>query len=95
MVYGHSSGYSWDVSQYTKIFRRVNELQAGDRVYVSYENRQYVYEVTHQQTIAPHDTTPFSGQGEELILFTCWPPDSIKTRLLVHAKPVTDIAAAQ
>lgn len=88
MVYGHSSGYAWDVSQYTKIFRRVNELKAGDRVTVTYKDRLYTYEVTHQQEISPTDIRPFTGDGEELILYTCWPPDSIKKRLIVHSKPV-------
>jgi len=92
MIYGHSSGYAWDVSQFTKIFRRVNELQTGDRVYVNYEGKQYVYQVTTQETVEPHDTRPFSGEGEELILFTCWPPDSAETRLLVHAEPVREVA---
>ncbi len=91
MVYGHSSGYAWDVSEYTKIFRRVNELQNGDRVYVTFDGTLYIYEVTRQQVINPSDVTPFMGNGEELILYTCWPPDSIDTRLLVHAKPVARI----
>ncbi|MCB9808647.1 S-layer homology domain-containing protein [Candidatus Peribacteria bacterium] len=95
MVYGHSSGYPWDVSQYTKIFRRINELKVGDRVYVTYAGNLYVYEVTHEQTIAASsagDAFKDDGSGEELILFTCWPPDSISQRYLVHAVPVETIA---
>lgn len=88
MIYGHSSGYPWDVSQYTKIFRQVNELQSGDKVYVTYEGTLNVYQVTNQQQIDPNDIRPFQGAGEELILFTCWPPDSTKTRLIIHAQPV-------
>ncbi len=91
LVYGHSSGYAWDVSQYTKIFRRVNELKSGDRVYVTYAGKLFIYEVTGQQTINPSDVSPFMGNGEELILYTCWPPDSIATRLLVHARPIARI----
>ena len=95
MVYGHSSGYPWDVSEFTKIFRRINELQDGDKVYVTYAGNLYIYQVTHEQTIlaknaneAFHD----EGVGEELILFTCWPPDSIAQRYLVHAVPVETVA---
>jgi LPXTG-site transpeptidase (sortase) family protein len=90
LVYGHSSGYPWDVSRFTKIFRTVNQLKAGDRVTVHYQGKDLVYEVTYQEQIKPTDTRPFSGEGEELILYTCWPPDSIATRLIVHAKPVTN-----
>jgi len=95
MVYGHSSGYPWDVSQYTKIFRKVNQLEPGDKIYVTYSGKLYIYQVTHEQTILAKDTTPFqdNGSGEELILYTCWPPDSIQQRYLVHAVPVETIAA--
>jgi LPXTG-site transpeptidase (sortase) family protein len=92
MIYGHSSSYSWDVSKYTKIFSRVNQLKAGDKVYVTYNGTLYVYQVTTQQTISPTDIKPFQGKGEELILFTCWPVGTAKTRLLVHAMPVTTVA---
>lgn len=92
MVYGHSSSYAWDVSPYTKIFTKVNQLTAGDRVYVTYNGKLYVYQVTGQQTIKPTDTAPFKGKGEELILFTCWPVGSVKSRLIVRAAPVTTVA---
>ncbi|MBU0767257.1 sortase [Patescibacteria group bacterium] len=94
MIYGHSSGYPWDVSQYTKIFRKVNQLTVGDRIYVTYENKLFAYEVNYKQTIAASDTSPFndSGSGEELILYTCWPPDSISQRYLVHSVPVSAVA---
>ena len=96
MVYGHSSGYPWDVSEYTKIFRRINELQPGDRVYVTYAGTLYIYEVSHEQTIIAkdaHKAFQDQGEGEELVLFTCWPPDSIAQRYLVHAVPVETVAA--
>ncbi len=95
MVYGHSSGYPWDVSEYTKIFRKINELEPGDKVYVTYAGNLYVYEVTYEQTIlASKADEAFrdNGDGEELILFTCWPPDSISERYLVHAVPVETVA---
>jgi LPXTG-site transpeptidase (sortase) family protein len=95
MVYGHSSGYPWDVSEYTKIFRRINELSPGDKVYVTYAGKLHVYKVTHEQTIIAKDANKAfqdEGVGEELILFTCWPPDSIAQRYLVHAVPVETVA---
>ena len=94
MVYGHSSGYPWDVSQYTKIFRKVNKLNVGDKIYVTYEGNLHEYEVSRKQTIDASDTSPFQedGSGEELILYTCWPPDSIQQRYLVHALPVSTVA---
>ncbi len=92
LIYGHSSSYSWDSSSFTKIFRTINQLKAGDKVYISYNGQQYTYEVTFQEQVDPADTSRYSTSGEELILYTCWPPDSIKTRLLVHAKRVNNVA---
>lgn len=95
MVYGHSSGYPWDVSEFTKIFRRINELKEGDKVYVTYAGKLHIYQVTHEQTIIAKDANKAfmdEGVGEELILFTCWPPDSISQRYLVHAVPVETVA---
>lgn len=92
LIYGHSSSYSWDQSSFTKIFRTVNKLKAGDMVYLTYNGRKYTYEVTFQEQVDPKDTSRYSTSGEELILYTCWPPDSIATRLLVHAKPVGNVA---
>lgn len=92
LVYGHSSGYPWDVSQYTKIFRTVNKLNKGDQVYVTYNGNLYVYEVSYENTVPAGDTSAYSGDGEELILYTCWPPDSISQRYLVHAFPVKTVA---
>lgn len=93
LIYGHSSSYSWDASSFTKIFRTINQLRAGDKVYLSYNGQQYTYEVTYQEQVDPADTSRYSTAGEGLILYTCWPPDSIKTRLLVHAKRVNNVAA--
>ncbi|PIQ76228.1 hypothetical protein COU78_04680 [Candidatus Peregrinibacteria bacterium CG10_big_fil_rev_8_21_14_0_10_49_24] len=94
MIYGHSSGYPWDISEFTKIFRKVNQLKPGDKIYVTYEGKLHTYEVTHEQTIAAKDSSPFSdnGAGEELILYTCWPPDSIAQRYLVHARAIDTVA---
>ncbi len=94
LIYGHSSGYPWDKSQYTKIFRKINELKTGDKVYVTYDGKLNVYEVTYEESVPAGDTSRYNddGKGEELILYTCWPPDSIAQRYLVHAVPVQKIA---
>lgn len=89
LVYGHSSSYSWDVSEYTKIFRQINKLKPGDKVYIAYGGKTHTYEVTHSQTVDASDMSAYQqNSGERLILYTCWPPDSISQRYLVYAKPV-------
>lgn len=94
LVYGHSSSYSWDVSKFTKIFRQINKLAVGDLVYVNYGGKQRTYRVTFKQTVPAGDTSAYAQKGsEELILYTCWPPDSISQRYLVHASPVDTVAS--
>lgn len=93
LIYGHSSSYAWDVSKYTKIFRQINKLAIGDIVSVNYNGKAYSYKVTYKQTVPANDLSAYKGgRGEELILYTCWPPDSIKERYLVHAVPVSEVA---
>lgn len=89
LVYGHSSSTSYDISEYTKIFRKINGLKPGDKVYIAYQGKTFTYEVTYSQTVDATDMSAYQkNTGEELILYTCWPPDDIKQRYLVHAKPV-------
>lgn len=94
MIYGHSSGYPWDLSKFTKIFRTINEVQVGTKIYVTYEGKLHVYQVTEKKTIPASDKTAFEPdeKGEQLVLYTCWPPDSISHRYLVYAVPVETIA---
>ena len=93
LVYGHSSSYPWDISSYTKIFRQINKLGVGDKVYVNYGGSTHAYEVTYTHTVPAKDMSAYrGGSSEELILYTCWPPDSISQRYLVHAKRVEEIA---
>lgn len=93
LIYGHSSSYAWDVSSYTKIFRQINKLNVGDAINITYNGKVYSYQVTYKQTVPAGDMSAYQGgSSEELILYTCWPPDSIKERYLVHAKPVAAVA---
>ena len=87
LVYGHSSGYPWDTSSYTKIFRSINKLKNGDMVYVTYNGRLYTYAISGHKTVSAKDTKEYQpdGSGEKLILYTCWPPDSISQRFLQFA----------
>lgn len=94
LIYGHSSGYPWDLSQYTKIFRTINKVAVGARVYVTYKGKMHVYRVTAKKTVPAKDSSYLEpdDKGEQLILYTCWPPDSITNRFLVLAEPIETIA---
>ena len=90
LLFGHSSGYSWDHSNYKTILREINKLQNGDRIYINYKEKGYVYEVFDSQIIpASQDHTLVENDNaNELALYTCWPPNSIAQRYVVYGKPV-------
>ena len=90
ILFGHSSGYSWDHSPYKTILRQIDKLQAGDRIYLNYHERGYVYEVFNHEIIpASQDYKLLEDQNtNELAMYTCWPPNSIAQRYVVYGKPV-------
>lgn len=94
MIYAHSSDFPWNDPTYAQIFSTINKLKNGDRVYVTYENKLHIYEINGSKVVSPKDMAPFQsdGSGEQLILYTCWPPRSIAQRLLKFASPVQTIA---
>ena len=58
-------------------------------IYVTYDAGVYEYQVTEKETIPAYDIHSLQdGADEELILYTCWPPDSVSQRYLVRARPV-------
>ena len=93
MIYAHSSDWPWKNPEFAQIFRRLNKLAVGEQIYVTFEGKLYVYEITGNAVVSPKDVSSYSDSGqEELILYTCWPPDSTKSRYLVFASPVETIA---
>lgn len=90
LLFGHSSGYSWDHSDYKTILREIDNLGNGDRIYINYKEKGYVFEV-YNSIIIPAAEDSMLVQNEtnnELALYTCWPPNSIAKRYVVFGKPV-------
>ena len=90
VLFGHSSGYSWDPSNYKTLLREINRLQNGDLIYLNYHEKGYVYQVFRSEILpAAEDYTLVMNPDENVLsLYTCWPPNSIKERYVVYGKPV-------
>lgn len=90
VVFGHSSGYSWDNSPYKELLRKIDRIQSGDKIYINYKEKGYVYSVFKSDIIsATKDYKIMENQGlDELVLYTCWPPSSISHRYIVYGKPI-------
>ena len=88
VIFGHSSGYSWDNSAYKTILRQIDKIQTGDLIYINYHEKGYVYRV-YKEEVLPAEQLTFIMKdpgAEDLALYTCWPPDSIQKRYVVYAE---------
>lgn len=87
VLFGHSSGYNWDSSSFKQILRQIDQLEVGDRIYVNYQEKGYVYQIFNKEIMPANllaDVMQDYGY-EEMALYTCWPPDHISHRYVVYA----------
>jgi LPXTG-site transpeptidase (sortase) family protein len=93
-LFAHSTDNFWNAGRYNAIFYLLKDLEAGDEVVVFYQGERYNYTVTGKKVVdasdVDHITKANTGQ-EELILQTCWPPGTTWKRLLVFARPNSDV----
>ena len=90
-LFAHSTDNFWDAGRYNAVFYLLNKLVVGDDVIVFYENKRHNYKVTETKIVESDDTHYIAsnlGQGERVILQTCWPPGTAWKRLLVFAEPL-------
>jgi len=86
VVLGHSAPANWPDIKFERAFSRINELNPGDAIIVSYLGKTYLYQVTRTQII--EKGKDFSGApvaGNTLILVSCWPPGHDQKRIAVEA----------
>ncbi len=87
VLFGHSSGYSWDNSSYKHLLRQINRLGLGDLIYINYQEKGYIYQVSNKEILPANklDVVLKDYNYEEIAMYTCWPPDSISQRYVVYA----------
>lgn len=91
-VYGHSVlTWFYNPKNYKTIFSTLDQLDTGDELYVSYNNKQLTYKVENKEFLSPQSVGPLTtfkpGYLNEstLTLMTCWPAGTKAKRLLVKA----------
>ena len=91
VLFGHSSGYSWDNSPYKTILNQINKLHNGDNIYLNYKEKGYAYEIFKSDIIPASEDYRIieNPRSNELALYTCWPPNSISHRYVVYGKPLS------
>lgn len=91
-LFAHSTDNFWNVGRYNAVFYLLNKMEKGDDVTIFYSGKRFDYIVNDTQIVDPSDTHYIAsniGQGERVILQTCWPPGTAWKRLLVFAVPKT------
>lgn len=89
-LFAHSADNFWNVGRYNAVFYLLKELENGDDITVFFNGTRYDYDVSDKQVVDASDISHITsniGQGEKLILQTCWPPGTAWKRLLVFARP--------
>ncbi len=89
-LFAHSADNFWDVGRYNAVFYLLKDLNQGDDISIFFQDKRYNYAVYDKKIVDPSEVGYLAaniGQGERLILQTCWPPGTAWKRLLIFAKP--------
>lgn len=83
---GHSSYYWWSKGKYNTVFARLNQVTAGDLVYVYYQNSKYIYRINKTFVVRPEQVDVLNPtSAATLTLMTCTPVGTNLKRLIVTA----------
>jgi sortase A len=91
-LFAHSTDNFWSVGRYNAVFYLLNKMEVGDDIVLFFAGKRYNYKVSETRVVDPSDVSFINsalGQGERIILQTCWPPGTAWKRLLVFANPVS------
>jgi LPXTG-site transpeptidase (sortase) family protein len=89
IILGHSAPPDSPNVKYYWVFVRINELVAGDEVYVFFNNRKYEYTVTGKFFLERGEEIPqdsLTNDTNVLLLISCWPPETGTRRIAVEAE---------
>lgn len=88
---GHSSNDVIDPGEYKFIFARLDKLNEGDTIYLTYDDVRYTYRITGSKVVKPTelDALQVGDDKPTLTLITCTPLGTSLNRLLVYADQIS------
>ncbi len=92
-MFAHSTDYFYNVSSYNAVFYLLYKLEPGDEIDIFYKGVRHKYFVYDRRIVKP-DQVEFLTQKtsqEELRLQTCWPLGTTLERLIVFARPASEV----
>lgn len=88
-IFGHSSYYKNKPGDYKEVFKRLNELAAGDVFKIRHGSETLNYKISKSFTIADDDTSVLNQTENEIVtLMTCWPPGTLEKRWIIQAERI-------
>lgn len=91
VIVGHSSDYPWSDGQYKNVFALLDKLVIGDQIIIPYGSQRYIYEVSETKIVRPTELTVLGKTATPTVtLLTCYPVGTTRSRLIVHAKLVSN-----
>lgn len=93
-LFAHSTDNWWNINRYNAVFFLLKELKQGDQIDIFYKGRRYAYKATEINIVEATEVKYLVEPSNEeiLVLQTCWPPGTTLKRLIVTAKPLSNIA---
>lgn len=90
-LFAHSTDNPLNFSRYNAVFYLLDKMEPKDQVEIYYKGNYYHYLVEKKDILEANDTRYLVPQFQQeiLILQTCYPPGTIKKRLIVVAKRIT------
>lgn len=88
-IFSHSSVSFLEATRYNSIFYLLHNLENDDEITIYYQDKPISYTITNKKIVSA-DAIEYlenSGNKEQLILMTCWPPGTTLKRLLIQAEP--------
>lgn len=91
-IFGHSTDYPWNISQFSAYFYPLRYLEKGEEIIIIYQGENYLYKVTEKKVADANelDYLVSTVNEERLVLQTCWPPGTTWKRLIVIARPISE-----
>lgn len=88
-IFGHSSYYWWDWSEYNSIFANLEMIGIGDEIIVKSRGRLLIYRVKNTKVVESNDLSVLEqGAGYNLTLMTCTPLGTDLRRFIVESELV-------
>lgn len=89
LILGHSAPPNWPDINYDGIFTDLENLSKGDKIFVFFNNQEYVYSVQEKIFLNRGEEIPkniLTNFDNVLFLISCWPPGKDYKRIAVQAE---------